>query len=187
MKTSVYIATSMDGYIARADGKLDWLSDKAYTIPGEDFGYSEFMANVDALIMGRVTFETVLGFNGPWPYGDKKIFVASNTLQSIPELLQDRVTIVSGDPEYIYRHVSEKGHQHVYVDGGRLIQSFIRADLIDDFIITRIPVLIGEGKPLFGSLDKDIPLKHYSTRSFRNGLVQSHYGVARIISMAEHI
>ncbi|MGH9766544.1 MAG: dihydrofolate reductase family protein [Blastocatellia bacterium] len=172
MKASVFIATSLDGFIARVDGALDWLP------PGdsEPHGYDEFMATVDALVMGRKTFETVLTFDA-WPYGAKPVFVLSaNTLAPAPA--GAAVERMSGDPAEIVSQLAARGIRHIYVDGGITIQRFLQAGLIQRLIITRIPVLIGSGIPLFGVTKGDIALKHVATRQYASGLVQSEYAVA---------
>ena len=172
MKASVFIATSLDGFIARADGAIDWLP------PGdcEPHGYDEFMATVDALVIGRKTFETVLTFD-TWPYGAKPVFVLStNTLATVP--LGAVAERMSGDPADIVSQLAARGFRHIYVDGGVTIQRFLQAGLIQRLIITRIPVLIGEGIPLFGATQRDIALKHIATRQYACGLVQSEYEIA---------
>jgi len=181
LRTSVFIATSLDGFIAREDDTLDWLYGQATDIPvdeDEDYGYREFMDSVDALVMGRRTFEKVVTF-GSWPYGDKPVFVLSHDGVAIPEELIDRVRTLTGEPKEVAEILEKNGHNHVYLDGGNTIQGFARAGLLDTLIITRIPVLLGQGVPLFGSLSQDIRLNHGETRAFPNGFVQSRYRVIR--------
>ena len=172
VKASVFIATSLDGFIARANGDLDWLPPGG----GEPHGYDEFMATVDALVIGRKTFETVLTFD-TWPYGEKPVFVLSTrTLGPAPlGAVKERL---SGAPAEIASQLAARGIRHVYVDGGITIQRFLQAGLIQRLIITRIPVLIGAGIPLFGVTERDIVLKHVATRQYASGLVQSEYAVA---------
>ncbi|QDU16806.1 Dihydrofolate reductase [Gimesia maris] len=179
MKVSVYIATSLDGFIARKDGALDWLPgiESPESPEGEDYGYHEFMDSIDVLIMGRNTFETVLSFEGDWPYGAKRMFILSSQPITIPNELTDSVESSSSSPGELIEQLAKRGFQHVYVDGGKTIQSFLRAGLIDELIITRIPILIGSGIPLFGEADADIQLKHLETQTFSNGLVQSRYQI----------
>jgi dihydrofolate reductase len=172
MKASVFIATSLDGFIARANGDLDWLPPGG----GEPHGYDEFMATVDALVIGRKTFETVLAFDS-WPYGEKPVFVLS-TRTLAPAPLGAVVERMSGAPADIVSQLAARGIRHVYVDGGITIQGFLQAGLIQRLIITRIPVLLGAGIPLFGPLRRDIVLRHVGTRQFASGLVQSEYEVA---------
>ena len=169
MYKSVFIGTSLDGYIARADGALDFLPPGG----GEPHGYDEFMATVDALVIGRKTYETVLGFD-EWVYGNKRVFVLS-TQGLAPAPPGAVVKHLCGEPGDIVAQLESRGIGHIYVDGGVTIQKFLRAGLIDRFIITRVPVLIGDGFPLFGALSGDIRLRHVATRSFASGLVQSEY------------
>lgn len=172
MKASVFIGASVDGFIARANGDLDWLPPGG----GEPHGYDEFMATVDALVIGRKTFETVLAFDA-WPYGEKPVFVLS-TRTLAPAPAGAVVERMSGDPAEIVSQLAARGIRHVYVDGGITIQRFLQAGLIQRLIITRVPVLIGAGIPLFGVTQRDIVLKHVVTRQFASGLVQSEYEVA---------
>ena len=171
MKASVFIATSLDGFIARANGDLDWLPAGG----GEPHGYDEFIASVDALVIGRKTYETVLAFE-IWPYGQKPVFVLS-TRALAPAPTGAVVERMSGDPAGIVSQLAERGVRHIYVDGGITIQRFLRAGLLQRLIITRIPVLLGVGIPLFGDLPHDIWLEHVTTRAFAGGLVQSEYVV----------
>ena len=172
MKASVFIGTSLDGFIARTNGHLDFLPPGG----GEPHGYDEFMATVDALVIGRKTFETVLTFD-KWPYGEKTVVVLSTRpLARAP--LGAVVERMSGSPAKILSQLTARGIRHIYVDGGITIQRFLEAGLIQRIIITRVPVLIGAGIPLFGSLRRDIVLEHVATRHYATGLVQSEYVVA---------
>jgi len=172
MKASVFIGVSLDGFIARPNGSFDFLPPGG----GEPHGYVEFMATVDALVMGRKTFETVLAFD-TWPFPDKPVFVLS--AHSLAPAPADAVVEhMSGDPAEVVSQLESRGIQHIYVDGGVTIQRFLRAGLIQRLIITRVPVLIGEGIPLFGPLERDIALTHVATRQYQSGLVQSEYLVA---------
>jgi len=175
VKASVFIGTSLDGFIARADGGIDWLHEIGDE-PGEDYGYGAFFDSVDALVMGRNTFELVLTF-ADWPYGAKPVIVLTSRPLEIPDALADRVSTMSGPPAEIVRRLSERGLTHVYVDGGITIQRFLAAGLIQRMTITRLPVLIGTGIPLFGPTPHDIKLRHVETRTYGNGLVQSTYDV----------
>lgn len=168
----VFIATSVDGFIARPDGSLDWL--EAAAASGEDHGYETFMASIDGLIMGRATFETALGFE-PWPY-DRPVIVLSTTLEagSIPTALTPKVDIAGSVTEAMARAAAQ-GWRRAYVDGGVTIRSFLEAGLIRDMVLTRVPVLLRAGRPLFEPLGRDIPLRHVETRSFPSGLVQTRY------------
>jgi dihydrofolate reductase len=174
MRASVYIATSLDGFIARENGGLDWLP-AAGGAGGEDYGYAAFMATVDVLVMGRRTFETALGF-GEWPY-DKPVVVLSSRPVSVPTHLTRSVEAMSCPPAEVVRRLEARGAGHLYVDGGRTIQGFLAAGLIQRVIITRVPVLLGSGIPLFGRLPRDIRLRHVRTSGFASGLVQSEYEV----------
>jgi dihydrofolate reductase len=178
MKASVYIATSLDGFIARANGALDWLPGGEGEDAGdEDYGYQEFMDSVDCLVMGRKTYELVLSFD-PWPYPDTPVVVLSTQPLEIPAHLAGAVEWMSGSPHEVARRLAERGAKHLYIDGGKTIQGFLAEGLIQQLIITKIPVLIGNGIPLFGPLPHDIKLRHIETRTFVNGLVQCRYEVA---------
>jgi len=172
VKASVFVGTSLDGFIARANGDLDFLEAGG----GEPHGYDEFIATVDALVIGRKTFETVLTF-GSWPYGNKPVFVLSTRplAPTPPGAMAERM---SGAPADIVSQLAARGIGHIYVDGGITIQRFLEAGLIHRLIITRVPVLIGGGISLFGAVPRDIPLKHVATRHYASGLVQSEYLVA---------
>ena len=174
MMVSVFIGTSVDGFIARRDGNLDFLPPDG----GEPHGYNEFIATVDALVIGRKTFETVLAFP-IWPYGDKRVVVLSSQPLDFSAVRGGRVEQMSGTPAEIIAKVEASGTHHVYLDGGITIQRFLRAGLVHRLIITRVPVLIGEGIPLFGSLPHDVRLKHVATQHYPSGLVKSEYRVVK--------
>src|SRR5947208_12673169 len=169
---SVFIGTSVDGFIARPNGALDFLPPGG----GEPHGYDEFMASVDALVIGRNTFETVLPFP-TWPYGRKRVVVLSSQPLDLSAARGAVVEQMAGDPAEIVAKLAASGAHHLYIDGGITIQRFLRAGLIQRIIITRVPVLIGEGIPLFGKLPHDIRLRHVATRHYPSGLVQSEYQV----------
>jgi dihydrofolate reductase len=171
LRCSVYIATSLDGFIARKDGDIDWLPKPSHD---EDYGYAEFMKTVDVLVVGRNTFELVRSFGGEWPYAQPVVVLTSRP-ESLPQPLPPRVRARSGAPDEIVAELERNDAKHVYVDGGVTIQRFLRAGRIDRLIVTTIPVLIGSGLPLFGALAGDVRLKHVRTRVFPNGLVQSEY------------
>lgn len=171
MKASIFVGTSVDGFIARTNGALDFLPAGG----GEPHGYDEFMATVDALVIGRKTFETVLNFDR-WAYGKKPVFVLSSG-PIAPAPAGAVVKRMSGAPADIVSELAAHGIQHIYVDGGITIQRFLQAGLIHRLIITRVPVLIGTGIPLFGALQRDVALKHVATRQYASGLVQSEYVV----------
>ena len=171
MKMSVFVGISVDGFMARLDHTLDFLPAGG----GEPHGYDEFIATVDALLIGRKTYETVLAFDA-WPYGQKPVFVLSSRPLA-PAPASAVVEHLSGPPADIVAQLARRGFQHAYVDGGITIQQFLQAGLIQRLTITRVPVLIGTGIPLFGATAHDIALKHIATRQYASGLVQSEYEV----------
>lgn len=174
----VYIATSLDGFVAREDHTLDWLMKQP--TDGEDYGYDAFIDSVDGLVMGRGSYETVLSFD-KWLY-TKPVLVMSTSLSKadIPDELKGKVEITSEtDPAKVMSDLHEKGWKRVYVDGGRLVQSFMRAGLVDDITLTLIPVLIGKGIRLFGDIEQDIDLKLLSSQSYGSGLVMNRYKVVK--------
>ena len=169
---SVFVGASVDGFIARKNDDLDFLPEGG----GEPHGYDEFMATVDAVVIGRKTFEKVLTL-GPWPYGGKRVVVLSSRPVDLSAAVGGNVEQMAGPPAEIVSRLAASGAHHLYVDGGITIQEFLRAGLIQRLIITRVPVLIGDGIPLFGSLPRDILLRHVATRNYPSGLVQSEYHV----------
>ncbi len=172
MVNFVYIATSLDGFIATSEGDLDWL-DEIPNPEGIDFGYAEFMSGIDALVMGRKTFEKVASF-GIWPY-NKPVFVLSRSKISVPPELENKVEIVNKTPKKLVDNLRAKGFQNLYVDGGITIQKFLADGLIDEMIITKVPVLLGSGIPLFGTLQQRQYFKHEKTDILNEMLVKSHY------------
>jgi len=173
MTVSVFVGTSLDGFIARSNGDLDFLPRGG----GEPHGYKEFMASVDAIVIGRKTFETVLTMK-PWPHGKKRVVVLSSKPLDLSAAIGAAVEQMSGSPAEIVSKLAASGAHHLYVDGGITIQRFLRAGLIQRFIITRVPVLIGDGIPLFGTLPQDVRLRHIATKHYPSGLVSSEYEVA---------
>src|SRR6476659_7705825 len=171
MKTSVYIGTSLDGFIAKKDGNIDWLTQ--YADNNAIHAYEEFMNRVDAIVIGRGTFEKILSFSS-WPY-EKKAFVLSTSLKQLPDTLRDKAVLLSMKPKELLGYLAGMGFSSIYIDGGKVIQSFLKEDLIDDLIISRVPVLIGNGIPLFGFLGADLRFKHIRTEVQSNGLVRSYY------------
>ena len=175
---AVFIAASLDGYIARKNGAIDWLANPIDQENGEDYGYKEFFDSIDSMVIGRKTYEQVLTFK-EWPYRGKKVVVLSRTHPSVPAQLTAEVEISAGPLPELVGRLADTGSRRAYVDGGKTIQGFLQAGLIDEMTITRIPILIGEGIPLFGSLTRDIRLLHAATKSFANGYVQSRYRVLK--------
>lgn len=172
-RNSVFIATSLDGYIADKNGGIDWL----HAIPnpdGIDMGYGALMARIDALVMGRATFETVCGFDMDWPY-QKPVFVLSNTLTEIPDQHKGKAFLVKGTLTEILEQIHQKGYYRLYIDGGATIQSFLKEDLIDDMVITLIPILLGGGTPLFSELPKALEFECTGTEVYLDKIVQNHY------------
>lgn len=173
MSNIVYIGTSLDGYISAPDGGLDWLS--YVPIPeGDDLGFSEFMDRVDAVVMGRKTFETVLDFGTEWHY-PKPGIVLSSTLKSAPNEFANHIQFADGPPSEIVQLARKRGFENLYIDGGTTIQHFLREGLIDELIITEIPLLLGGGNRLFGELDQPLGFELVDTKVLLNQLVRKHY------------
>jgi len=172
MQCSGFIGTSVDGFIARPNGDLDFLPPGG----GEPHGYNEFIASVDVIVIGRKTFDTVLSFP-EWPYGKKPVVVLSHGKLDFSRIRGAVVEQMSGAPAEIVSSLALRGFQHAYIDGGITLQAFLRAGLIQRLTITRVPVLIGDGVPLFGALPQDIQLRHIATQSYKSGLVKTEYEV----------
>jgi dihydrofolate reductase len=175
----VFIATSLDGFIARPDGAIDWLD--SANAAGEDHGYDAFIATMDGIVMGRKTFQVALGFD-PWPY-TLPLIVLSSTLQAsdVPSRLAGQVRIAKSVKDAM-AHSAQQAWARAYVDGGATIRTFMAEGLVKDMVITRIPVLLGQGLPLFGPLRADVPVQHIATQTFPSGLVQSRYAVLARLS-----
>ncbi|HET9237283.1 MAG TPA: dihydrofolate reductase family protein [Oligoflexus sp.] len=173
----VFIATSLDGYIARVDGDISWLLSR--DDPAEDHGYESFIKDIDGIIMGRGTYEKVRDFPS-WPY-TRPVIVLSQSLKAtdVPEALHGKVRVIDLQPRALMEKLSHEGWKRAYVDGGLVIQSFLRERLIDDLVITTVPVLIGQGRPLFGPLSSDLSLTLLDCKHFPSGLVQSRYRIMR--------
>ena len=172
-KNSVFIAISLDGYIADKNGGIDWL----HSIPNpknDDMGYVEFTNNIDALVMGRTTFETVCGFDVDWPY-NKPVFVLSNKLKEIPESHKGKAILVKGTLTEILEQIYEKGLNKLYIDGGTTIRNFLKEDLIDEMVLTVIPILLGGGSPLFSELPKELKFELIKTKTCLNQVTQNYY------------
>ncbi|MEQ8216894.1 MAG: dihydrofolate reductase family protein [Arenibacter sp.] len=169
----VFIGASLDGYIADRNGGLNWLT----SIPNpeqSDMGYNAFMAQVDALVMGRKTFETVSGFQGDWPYA-KPVFIVSRTLDTLAEEYWDKAELVKGSLTEILKQIHDKGYHKLYIDGGVTIQNFLKEDLIDEMTITTIPIVLGGGSALFSILPKELEFALVESKVFLNQLVQNRY------------
>jgi dihydrofolate reductase len=173
MPCSVFVGISVDGFMARHDGAVDFLPETP-----EPHGEREFFASVDAVVIGRKTYDWVVSY-GEWPYGKMRVVVLSTQELDFSPFPKARVEQMSGEPAEIAAKLTATGAHHLYIDGGVTIQRFLRAGCIDRLIVTRVPVLIGQGIPLFGSLPHDVRLRHVRTQSFTSGLVQSEYEVAR--------
>lgn len=172
-QNSVFIATSLDGYIADKNGGIDWL----HSIPNpdnEDMGYVKFIQSIDALIMGRTTFETVLGFDVDWPY-NKPVFVLSNKLIEIPSSHKDKAFLLKGTLTEILCQIHEKGFYRLYIDGGTTIRNFLKEDLIDEMVLTTIPTLLGGGSSLFMELPNELKFELIETKTYLNQVTQNHY------------
>jgi len=173
MSNIVFIATSIDGYIADRNGGLEWLE----TVPNpdqKDLGWNPLMERIDAIVMGRRTFETVCGFDCDWPY-PKPVFVLSNTLKKLPEEYADKAELVSGPLTDVVKNLHGKGYEQLYIDGGAAVQGFLKEDMIDELIITVIPILLGGGTQLFGELPEHMEFEHVSAEIMLGALVQNHY------------
>lgn len=171
MKTKIFVGVSLDGFIARKNGDFDWLSRFANEEAIQS--YKKFISGIDAIVIGRGTFEAVLKFP-TWPY-NQPVFVLSSSIKQLPDKLKDKAILLSLKPQEALHIFSQKGFQNIYVDGGKVIQEFLRAGLVDEITISHAPVLIGSGIPLFGYLENDISFEHINTEVFSNGLVRSHY------------
>ena len=171
MNTTAFVGISLDGFIARLDGSYDFLPADG----GEPHGYEAFIATVDAIVVGRNTYETVLGFP-EWPYSKPLFVLSTRPITPAPPLA--KVEHLSGPPADIATGLAQRGFGHVYVDGGITIQRFLAAGRLDRIVITRVPVLIGTGIPLFGVVPRDLRLRHVATRQYPSGLVQSKYRVS---------
>ena len=173
MANYVYIAASLDGFIASKEGGIEWL----YAIPNpnhSDYRYAEFIKDIDAIVMGRNTHEKVLTF-GEWPYA-VPVFVLSRRLKKIHGTIQDKVEVICGDLGSLIDQLNKRGYHNLYIDGGVTIQSFLLEDLIDEMIITRIPILLGDGLPLFDRLEQSLLFKHkkqkFITKRLSKAIIQ---------------
>ena len=172
MKTIAYIACSLDGFIARADGSIDWLTN----IPNpknEDSGFASFLDSIDAVLMGRNTFETVEKFD-EWPY-KKKVFVLSNTLQELDSKYKEKAEIIKGNLKDILGDLESRGVAKLYVDGGKTIQSLLKEDLLDEMIITTISIVLGNGISLLGNIGKEIEFELNKSERLNEYMVKNQY------------
>ena len=179
MSNIVFIATSIDGYIADKDGGIDWLH-SIQNPEGSDMGFVDHFARIDALVMGRNTLDMVFSLDIEWPYA-KPVFVLSNTLTSIPKGYEDKVFLVKGALKDIVKDIKDRGYETLYIDGGITIQNFLKEDLIDEMVITTIPVLLGGGSPLFGELMEPLNFKHVKTVRYNDAIVQNVFVRERIV------
>lgn len=184
MKCTVFIATSVDGFIAKSDDSVDWLQTagdlNADMGDQADMGMNKYMSTVDCIIMGRKTMDVISKMNlspEQWPYGNTRIIVLSRTLTIAPENMRERIELYSGDLTVLVAKLEQEGFSHAYIDGGSTIQAFLKLELINEITITRVPILLGEGKPLFGKIGKDVKLVEATAVAFPNGFVQVQYGV----------
>jgi dihydrofolate reductase len=174
MPVSVFVGTSVDGFIARLDGRFDFLGGDDV----EPHGYEEFFASVDAVVMGRNTFDVVAAFPA-WPYAGKRVVVLSSRPVDLSPARGGKLEQMSGEPAEIVAKLAASGAHHLYVDGGVTVQRFLNAGLVDRITVTQVPVLIGTGIPLFGAVPRDIALRHVKTQTYRGGLVKSEYEVVK--------
>jgi dihydrofolate reductase len=174
---SIFVAASLDGFIARPDGSIDWIDAAHAELPrGEDCGYEAFMADIDVVVMGRTTFEQVLGFE-KWPYDGKRVIALSRRTLKIPSLLAPGVSHSREAPHELVARLATEGARHVHVDGGITIRRFLSAGLIDRMTITTIPILLGAGRPLFGPLPADRKLTLLASKAYPSGLMQSTWRI----------
>ena len=173
MKLSVFCGVSVDGFLARPDDALDFLR----TGEQEPHGFEEFYASVDVVVIGRKTFEVVLTLSNKWFYGKTPVVVLSNRRLDFSSVKNGVVEQMSGEPTEIVKQLKSRAFKHAYIDGGITIQRFLAAGCIDRLVVTRVPVLIGAGIPLFGPVPRDIHLRHVATRCYNGGLVQSEYEI----------
>lgn len=172
MKLSGFLALTPDGYIAGKDGSIDYLD--RFQDGTEDAGYGQYFLSIDAILMGRETFETVCKFP-EWPYSPKPVYVLSTREVHIPERLSERAFKIKGKPEEVIQKLIDYGYEHIYVDGGKTISSFIRSKLLNEITISFLPLLLGDGIPLFSDLGGEIQMELLSSKQFQSGIVQNIY------------
>ena len=176
MQCVAFLGMSLDGFIAGPDNELDWL-EKIPPPPGNDMGYGALMNSVDALVMGTGTFEVVAGFEGPWPY-ELPVVVMSKSLAQLPEKATN-AELTTASPEELISELADRGMSRLYIDGGAIVASFAASGLLDELIVTQLPVVLGAGIPLMRGLLEPLWLEHRSTEVLENGFVQTHYGAPR--------
>lgn len=177
MKVSVFIAASVDGYIAREDNSIDWLENHSAN-PDQDYGYHEFINSIDAILMGRNTFDVVKDLKD-WSTNGMPIFVLTHHSMTLQLGKYKNVQLIQGKPSEVISELEDRGINHIYIDGGKTITEFLSESLVDEMIITRIPTLLGKGIPLFGWMENEIKLELISTIDFKDGLVQNKYKVLK--------
>lgn len=175
MSCKIYIATSLDGYIADENNSIEWLNIIPFTqeIQNE---FDSFIENIDCIIMGKNTFETVISFD-EWPY-KKEVFVLSNSMKNIPNKYENKAKLVNEKNMFnLINLLKDKGYKNFYIDGGTTIQNFLKENLIDEMIITTIPIILGSGKSLFCQLSNSIEFRLIKSKILSNCCVQSTYGI----------
>ncbi|MFN8672971.1 MAG: dihydrofolate reductase family protein [Candidatus Sericytochromatia bacterium] len=176
-KCLVFIATSFDGYIAKIDGDIEWLNNPEYAKSElNGIKYEDFISTIDLIVMGRNTYEKVLTF-GFWPYENTPVLVLTSKTLNIPDNLIGKIEILNNSPEEIMLKLQERKLKKVYIDGGKTIQNFLKSKLIDELIITQIPILLGNGIPLFEKNDNEYKLELLDSQKSENGFVQSRYKI----------
>lgn len=184
MKCSVFIATSLDGFIARNNGSVDWLHTSgkpdADMRDQADMGFNDYLSSIDCIIMGRKCMEVISNMNltaDQWPYGDKRIIVLSNTLSQAPENMKGKIELYSGDLTQLIEKLENEGHEHAYIDGGKTIQSFIQLGFIKELTISKAPIILGEGIPLFDKMNSNIELTQAKSMAYPNDFIQIKYTI----------
>lgn len=178
MTNFVYLGCSLDGFIARKDGAVDFLDAVDPAPEDEDYGWHDYISGIDALIMGRNSYDMVLGF-GQWHYGNRKVMVLTTRDIEIPDFIEGEIIPFEGKPEDAIAHMNGLGCENIYVDGGKVVQDFINAELVDELIITIVPIIIGEGIPLFANINVEKRLDLKNVTKYDNGLLSLHYSLKK--------
>lgn len=176
MKVSVYVGMSLDGFIAASDGSLDWLTE-IRPPDGDDFGFSRFMESVDAVVMGRVTFDFVVA-SGQWPY-EIPVFVLSEKMTAVPDYLSEKAFIMRGNPGEVVGEMNERGLRRLYIDGGQVVRQFLNAGMVDEMVLARVPIILGDGVRLFSNLQGMSRWQHEETEVLVGQIVKSRYTIRR--------